>query len=101
MGISLAPDAQADQPVDPLKKKAPIARNDVVASPAGAVGPSPVGLAPAPQSPGKAGGIPAMTAPAMTPPTPTVAAPSAPVDRVGLAQGTFDTLAQQREAKYN
>lgn len=114
MGISLAPGTDQQEPVKkPIVAKPPatgvglagqtVDANGLEAKP----GAMTFDNAVAPQSPGKAGGAAAapMTAPAMTAPgtipTPTVAAPSAPVDRVGLAQGTFDSLAQQRLAKYN
>lgn len=105
MGISLAPDVEAP----PVLKKKPedIQKVNVPAVNAAA----PTGglqLAPAPQAPGKAGGLspaPAMTAPSMTAPStapaPTVAAPSAPVDRVKLATETFNNSAAATQGAYD
>lgn len=106
MGISLAP--ELDEAPDPLKPKKP-------AAPMALPGPSTppaIGLAPAPQAPGKAGGVaPAPLSASIPPsaygnmattaPAPTVAPPSAPVDRVKLATETFGNIAGQRQQQFD
>jgi hypothetical protein len=104
---AIAPDPNAPRPLTMAQAQPPkltLANGGLAGQPQAPLsanngGAPPLTLAGAPQAPGQAGGTP--PTPASTAiPSPTVAAPSAPVDRLSLAQSNFNNFATSTDPAY-